>query len=84
MLRAAWCAVRRASTAFRFTVRRTFARAVAALRRTFRAPVLVDNRRAFFTVAATVPSVDPIVRANSMRAPSPAPCDELFISRSLV
>jgi len=83
-LRFAWCAVRLALAVFRFTVRRTFARAAAVLRRTFPEPVPVAKRRAFFTLAATVPSVDPIVRATSMRDPSPAPCDELLISHSLV
>src|ERR1700685_1576089 len=76
-------ALRRADATLRFTARRTFVRAVAALRRMRRGPAPVASRRAFFTVAATVPSFEPIVRATSTRGPSAALCDDAFMKRLL-
>jgi hypothetical protein len=75
--------LRRANRTSRFTARRTFLRTTAALRRMRRGPEPVAIRRAFFTVAATVPSVEPMVRATSTRVPSAALCDEAFIKSLL-
>jgi hypothetical protein len=65
-----------------FTAFRIREPAAAAFRFARRGPAPVASRRAFFTVAATVPSVDPIVRATSTNGPS-ALLDELLMSSPL-
>jgi hypothetical protein len=71
-------ALRRATVKLLFTAFRTRDPAAAAFRFARRGPAPVASRRAFFTVAATVPRVDPIVRATSTNGPS-ALLDELLM-----
>jgi hypothetical protein len=81
--RSAARAPRRAEAILRLAALRTRDPAADAFRPMRRGPEPVASRRAFFTVAATVPSVVPIVRATSTSGPS-ALLDELLIQCSLV
>jgi hypothetical protein len=81
--RSAVTALRLAEAIVRFAAWRTRDPAADAFRPMRRGPEPVASRRAFFTVAATVPSVVPIVRATSTSGPS-ALLDALLIQCSLV
>jgi len=74
---------RPAEAIVRFAALRTRDPAADAFRPTRRGAEPVASLRAFRTVAATVPSVVPIVRATSTSGPS-ALLDELLIKCSLV